>query len=272
MQERLIYRNHLNETIEFGRAGVYVKASDLHDYTWTVAQKNNRIAAFTRAVQTRTLPIIISAKSAEEGVAVRNRLLEIAEKDVLAKVPGRIIVGDYYLRCYVTASKKSKYLFSRRYLETSLTITTDEPYWVRESLNIFRKGKGTGEYLDYPIDYAYDFMPSSYKTVFFNADFIPSNFRMFIYGPCINPAVRINGHAYAVSCTAAAGEYITIDTVAKTVTKTGTDGTVTNLFNQRSRDAYIFEKIQPGDNAVSWDGEYGVDLVLMEERSEPKWT
>ena len=30
MQERVKYRNHLGEEIDFGRNGIYVKASELH--------------------------------------------------------------------------------------------------------------------------------------------------------------------------------------------------------------------------------------------------
>ena len=40
----------------------------------------------------------------------------------------------------------------------------------------------------------------------------------------------------------------------------------------RNKDSYIFEKIQPGTNYVIIDGDFGVDIILMEERSEPKWT
>ena len=84
--------------------------------------------------------------------------------------------------------------------------------------------------------------------------------------------VYVSGHAYAVRGEVAEGEYLTIDSTNKTITKTAADGTITNVFNLRSRDSYIFEKIKSGNNAVIWDGDFGVDVILMEERSEPKWT
>jgi phage-related protein len=94
---------------------------------------------------------------------------------------------------------------------------------------------------------------------------------MIIFGPCSAPTVYVSGHAYTVNCDAELGEYITIDSVEKTVTKTAIDGTTTNVFNLRGRESYIFEKIGAGANTVVWDGGYGVDIILMEERSEPKW-
>ena len=60
--------------------------------------------------------------------------------------------------------------------------------------------------------------------------------------------------------------------MSKKIYVTAIDGTITNVFNLRSRDSYIFDKIAPGMSSVTWDGNFGVDITLLEERSEPKWT
>ena len=272
MLERLKYKNHMGEVIDFGRFGIFVSGNDLHDYSWTVIQKNNKISAFKRSVATRTLPVTIFCPTVQEGIAARNRLMEVAEKDVLAKKPGQIIIGEYYFKCYITESKKSKYLASRRKMEVKLTLCSDLPYWVREDEHSFRKAGMTGHGLGYPYDYAFDYTSSYNKTVLTNTDFLASNFRMNIYGPCTDPVVYVSGHAYGVNCAVKVGEYITIDSVSKKVTLTALDGTITNVFNQRRRDSYVFEKIKSGSNAVTWSGDFGVDIILLEERSEPKWT
>lgn len=272
MLERLKYKNHLGEVIDFGRSGIFVSSNDLHDYSWTVTQKNDKISAFTRSVAKRTLPVVILCPTVEEGVAARNRLMEVAEKDVLAKKPGRIIIGDYYFQCYITESKKTKYLATRRRMEVKLTLTSDAPFWVRESAHSFWTGGASNLGLDYPFDYAFDFTPDAVISTLVNTGFTASNFRLVVFGPCENPVVYVGGHPYGVNCTLESGEYVTIDSVAKTVIKTALDGTATNLFNQRSRDAYIFEKIPSGQTAVSFDDDLRVDIVLLEERSEPRWT
>lgn len=272
MLERVKYRNHMGEVIDFGKSGIFIAASDLHDYQWVISKKNNKISCFEREVTNRTLPVTILCATVEDGLAARNRLMEVAEKDVLAKKPGQIIVGDYYYTCYITGSKKSSYLKSRRLMETKLTVTSDAPYWVREELHSFRKAGTSDQGLDYPFDYAFDFTSSFRSTTLTNTGFTASNFRMIIYGPCSSPSVYVSGHAYVVNCDIEDGEYLTIDSVAKTVTKTAADGTITNVFNLRGRESYIFEKIHSGDSMVTWDGEFGVDFILLEERSEPKWT
>ena len=273
MLERVQYIHHLNEAIGFGQDGIFVKSSDLHDYSWSVVKKNDKISGFKRGVKKRTLPVTIFAPTPEAGIAARNRLMEVAEKDVLAKKPGKLIVGGYYYCCYITESVKTSYLRTRRLMELKLTLHSDRDFWVRESFHIFRKpGAGGDQSYDYPFDYAYDYMPSVQRSTLTNTGFIASNFRMIIYGACVNPVVYIAGHAYGVNCRLEAGEYLTIDSAAKTVIKTSVDGTTTNQFNARLRKPYVFEPIRPGDSTVMWDGDFGVDIILLEERSEPKWT
>jgi len=274
MLEQLKYKNHINEVFEFGKDGIFVDTNDLHDYEWKVTTKGSRIASLGYAVSKRTLPITIICETEEQGIEARNRLFEVVEKDALAMKHGQIIIGNYYFKCFVTKSQKSNYLITKRHLKLKLTLTTDFPYWVKETTFSFRKtdDSASGEGLDFSFDYPYDYASEISSQNLNNTGFVGTNFRMIIYGACVNPSVYIAGHQYNVNCTVGAGEYLTIDSVNKTITLTGVDGTVTNMFNLRNRDSYIFEKIQPGSNTVTWEGDYGVDLILLEERSEPKWT
>lgn len=273
MLEQLIYKNHLNEVFEFGKNGIFVNMNDLHDYEWSVTKKGNRISSLDYVVTNRKLPVIIISKTKEEGIAARNRLLEVAEKDVLAMQHGRIIIGDYYFRCFITKSQKKNYLTSWRWMEVTLTLTSDYPYWVKESTFTFSKAdvSAGSKNLDFAHDYPYDFFADMGNKLLTNTGYVDTNFRMVIHGACSNPSVYINGHAYTVNCDVENGEYLTIDSVAKTITLTRNNGEVVNQFNSRSRESYVFQKIQPGTNIVTWEGEFGIDITLLEERSEPKW-
>lgn len=275
MLEKLKYKNHIGEVFESGADGIFVNTNDLRNYEWAVTTKGNRITAMDHSVRTKNLSVIIACESEAEGIAARNRLFEITEKDVLAMRHGRIISGDYYFKCFVTKSEKSSYLTSKRFMALDLTLTSDYPYWARDTTFVFRKlndGGLAGRMLDYSFDYPLDYTPTMGSREINNTGFVGSNFRMVIYGACVDPAVYISGHKYQVNCTVAAGEHLTIDSIAKTVALTAVDGTVINKFNDRNRDSYIFEKIQAGTNSVLWDGDFGIDLTLLEERSEPKWT
>lgn len=282
MFEQVKFVNHINEVMEWGKKGIFVNYNDLHDYSWDFTSDNNKISSFKKGIVQKTIPIIICCDSEEDGLLMKNRLMEYAEKDVLALRHGKIIIGDYYLKCYISGSKKGKYLEDKRYMTATLTVTTDYPQWVKESMVSFRtdgsvvtdttqetSGKRN---FDFNYDFHYDYTSGMRNKTLNNTGFVGTNFKLIIFGAAVNPAVHVAGHTYKVNCEVQAGEYLTIDSLAQTVILTRSDGTEVNEFNQRNRASYIFGKIPSGNNAVTWDGDFGFDIVLLEERSEPKWT
>lgn len=278
MLEQLKYKNHLNEVFEFGKDGIYVNTNSLRDYEWNVSTKGRRISSMDYSVRKKMLPVVIICDTEAQGIEARNKLFEVVEKDVLALKHGQIIVGDYYLKCFVTASKKSNYLLQKRLMEVDLTISTDFPCWVKETTTPYSlvgaaaTSGESSEFLDYPIPFPHDYYCNLTAKPLVNSNFVASNFRLIIYGACVNPTVSIADHTYQVNCTVEANEYLTIDSATKKIFITGNDGTVRNVFNLRNRASYVFEKIPTGSNVVSWNGNFAFDIVLLEERSEPKWT
>lgn len=272
MLEQLKYTNHKNETLEFGKGKLFVNENDLHNFKWTVISKNDRISGFKKGIVTKTIPIILKCDSIEEGIKLRNRLFEVCEKDVLAVKHGRLVIGDYYLKCYVTESKKTDYLIHNGYMKITAKISTDFPYWVKETTHTFGYGVGqVGTNLDFNRDFPSDYSSNLLGKQLNNTGFVPTNFRMVIYGACETPGITVGGHLYEVAASVAANEYLTIDSINKTIVLTHTDGTKENCFNLRNRDSYIFEKMPVGSSNVAVNNDFKFDIVLLEERSEPKW-
>jgi phage-related protein len=160
-----------------------------------------------------------------------------------------------------------------RYVSYTLTLTTDFPVWIKETKHVFRKTSASagGKNLDYPFDFPFDFKSTIGSSQFNNASIAASNFRMIIYGACTDPEIKIGGHVYKVSGKVEANEYLTIDSVTREIYLTKNDGTRVNRFDNRYRRSYIFEPIPAGIAYVSWEGDFGLDLILFDERSEPKW-
>ena len=275
MLEKLQYRNHLGEGITFGQDGFFVNENDLRDFTWSYTSKNNRLSSFQKGVVKKSLNVIIACTSEEDGLAKRNALFEVCEKDVLAKKHGKIIIGDYYMKCFVVGSKKSDYLYNNQTMKLKLTVVTDAPVWVKESTTVFRK-EGTsaeeGAFLDFKYDFPFDFAYELAIQNLINEDFVATNFRLIIYGACSNPRIHIGGHEYLINTDINSGEHLIIDSSEKTIVLVRSNGEKVNRFNSRNREAYVFEKIPVGANTVSWEGDFGFDVTLLEERSEPKWT
>lgn len=273
MIEQLKYTNHRNETLVFGKGKLFVNENDLRNFAWSITSKNDRISGFKKGIVSKTIPIILMCDSADEGLELRNKLFEVFEKDVLAVKHGKIIIGDYYLKCFVTESKKTEYQIHNGYMKLSIKVSTDFPYWIKETTETFNYGAGSaGTNLDFNRDFPSDYTSNLIGKQLNNTDFVPSNFRINVYGACENPKVTIAGHDYEVNVTIEANEYLTIDSISKTVVLTHADGTKENCFKNRNKESYIFEKLPVGISNVSANGDFKFDVTLLEERSEPKWT
>lgn len=280
--EKLRYINHLGEELAFGREGLYVNENELHNFSWDVVKVNNRISGFERGMQTRAIPVRVMCSSREDGIIKRNQLFEIPEKDVLARnhgnpVYGKLIINGYYCECYVTDSQKSRYTGLDNFMESEITITTDRPYWVKEEQldinrdNSFDPYAGT---LDFPFDFPFDLpLVVRRRVTRTNPGFYSSNFRMEIHGQAVNPTVDVNGHEYQVNAIVRNGETLIIDSISKTITLVN-DKTQerTNAFDARSRDSYIFEPLPSGQLEIVWNNSFNMEMYLLEERSEPKWS
>lgn len=273
MLEKISYKNHVNEVIDIGTKNVFVNKNDLRNFAWTVTSKNDRISAFRKKIVKKSIALQILCDTESEGIAIRNRIFEVMEKDVLAMKQGRIIIGDYYLKCYVTGSKKTEYLKKKRMMTLTLEVQTDFPNWIKETTTTFNYGAGSaGSNLDFNNDFPYDYTSNLIGQSLENTGFVESNFIINIYGECTNPKITISGHEYKVAAQVDVNEYLTINSVEKTIILTKTDGTIVNCFNLRNRDSYIFEKIAVGTNTVAASGNFKFDITLLEERGEPKWT
>lgn len=276
MRENFIFENHLGQRFEGIANGVYLNSNDLRNYQWSYDTINSRISRFYRKTTNRKLPLTVICKTDDEAVKVKNRLMEIAEVDIEAMIPGRIIVGEYYTNGYITASVKSSYNIKKRFCKIELTMTSDDPVWYREELYSFFSEGATvspnsgSDAIDYPWDYKWEYSPAANSIV---CDTVRDNaFIMRIYGEITNPAVTIGGHLYSVNGTVKAGENLLINSLTKTITLTKATGEKENWFDMRNRSSYIFEPIPPGQHLVVKNGTFGVDLTVIEKRSEPKWT
>lgn len=276
MLDKFIFENHLGQRFEGLPNGVYLNHKDLRNYSWSYETINNRISRFYMKTSKRRIPLVVNCDSDEAAIAVKNRLHELAEADIEAKIPGKIFVGDYYTNGYITSSSIINFQNSKRYCEIELTLTSDDPAWYREKTHTFTSNEGStigiGGGTDYPYDYQYDYALSQIgrKIV---CDTIGSNaFRLLIYGEAVNPSVIVGGHVYAINGTIGKGETLLIDSLAKTITLTTASGSKINWFDKRGHEQYIFEPIPVGQNTVSWIGTFGFDLTVIEKRSEPKWT
>ena len=85
------------------------------------------------------------------------------------------------------------------------------------------------------------------------------------------------GYIYELRTTLYDGEYAVIDSSTRyakdrKIVKVKADGTEENLFNSKNNESSIWEKIPAGLSIVSWNGAFGFDIILFNERGTPRWT
>ena len=101
-----------------------------------------------------------------------------------------------------------------------------------------------------------------------------------IYGPAVNPAIRIDGNWYRVDLTISEGGYLVVDPLAvpRAVTLVNADGSTVDAFSKARRGEglgggeYIFQPASAGTHEVEWDKSFGFDLTWYEEEGEPPWS
>lgn len=275
MLENFIYENHLGQRFVGLDRGVYLNYNNLRDYDWAYDTINSKISRFYRSVTKRNLPLVVACKTEAEAIMAKNQLLEFAEADIMARLPGKVYVNDYYTTGYITGSAKTNYLINDRMCNIKLTLTSDNPAWYREKKHVFIPGSNTESSIaggvDYPHDYPYDYALSMVGRRITNDAIGDSAFKLTIYGEVENPIITIGGHVYAVAGRLRAGETLSIDGLNKTITMITAQGVHVNWFDKRVRESYIFQPIPSGQSIVSWAGTFGFDLTIIEERSEPRW-
>lgn len=265
------YVNSMLEEVNLNSGAYKMMVSDILDYEWEVVESGSKIAGFKKAISKKNIDIDVLRMNGTSPRILSSELIDIFESDIHRMSPGKLYIGQYYLPCYIQSSKKQNW-------ETDVVMTcefgvvTDHAFWIREHPYYFKKSEvKSSNNKRYAYRYAYRYANGLMNTAIINDHYADCNFRMVIYGPITDPLVYIGGHEYLVNIVLEAGEYLEIDSAEETVTKVTFLGERINVFNNRNFVSSVFEPVHPGRQNVGWSGRFDFDLIIFEERSEPKW-
>lgn len=274
----LFYENSIGKRVDFTKVPFLIQnPEDLFSYEWKYETSKNysatgNITKFSKSVSSKTMDIAIWADSKEEYNKSLNLLNQIAEVDVLNLIPGRLYCDEYYLSCYLYTGKYSEYEEEFYTTNKKINVLTDIPFWIKETPYSFEaKALSISNVKKYAYKYPYRYSISAGENFIDNSHYADCNFKLRIYGPCVNPHIIIGTHRYQVWTILTAGEWLEIDSIRNKVYKVMVNGTKVSLFNERDKLSSVFEKIPPGRQRVAAPGTFNFDLVLYEERSEPEW-
>ena len=210
----------------------------------------------------------------EEWEAAVDYLCEVLSADVIDNKNGRLYTDTgFYMECKIIGSEKSDWKMGLPIMFNTMKILSDHPFWISETTYNFYSYDTvlSSNNKNYPGRYAYRYANGLSNAYIQNPHFSDANFDLIIYGPVVNPQVTIGEIPYLVNIVLEAGEYLKIDSRAGTVTKVMANGEIVNAFHNRQKGRQFFKKIPPGRHSVSWPGTFAWDIIIYEERSEPKW-
>ena len=257
------------------RSALAGTAEGVRGREWGYSIGYRSIAAATRAARECSLSVTFL------DLAVADELRRLADRDVAMATPGTLAVDGWSQRAYITAADPSS--ISRAHMAAKLTVVLLDGVWRKGhtvAFELLTAAAGDGEFLDLPYDLPHDLGVPSTRRYVDIAGWGAAPLRFTVYGPCVNPAIRIDGNWYRVDVTVPDGGYMVVDPLAtpRSVTVVGPDGSVTDAFAKARRGnglgggEYIFQPASPGTHEVEWDRSFGFDLTWYEEEGEPPWS
>lgn len=257
------------------RSALAGTAEGVRGREWGYSIGYRSIAAATRAA--RECPMSVTFLD----LSVADELRRLADRDVAMATPGTLAVDGWSQRAYITAADPSS--ISRAHMAAKLTVVLLDGVWRKGHTVAFEQltaTSGDGEFLDLPYDLPYDLGVPSTRRYVDVGEWGAAPLRFVVYGPCVNPAVRIDGNWYRVDVTVPDGGYLVVDPLAtpRSVTLAAADGSTTDVFAKARRGngsgsgEYIFQPASPGVHEVEWDRSFGFDLTWYEEEGEPPWS
>ena len=272
---RLQYIASSGNTYDLITDGRLVRDANFHAWEWeligTDLQFGRRISNIQKAPAAYSATLIAYG-SRDARKAYLDALHEDFESDIRNKTPGRIVWGDYYIECFILKSETAPDEV-QTWTDNKIEIYCPYPFWIKELKKSFlpQTSPAGQTFLDYQYDYTYDYYYGSPGIAIWQTDFpFTSEFMMMVYGPVENPRILVNGYPYQVNTTLYSNEYLIIDSRENTITKTLANGQRINIFDLRDKEQSVFEPMPGGDISFTWSGLFGFDLVIFNERSEPR--
>ena len=257
---------------------IRTRSANFHDFQWkpqgVTLQYGDKVTRFDKQSVVYDALLDVSGTIGDRKDAL-NELHTAFETDIAMMAPGRIVHGDWYIQCYIIASKT---FYKHPYTQNQISIYCPYPFWIYETAIAFTSGDYyQDEFLDYRIGYDYDYTPVyASKEITISSPF-GANMVVSIRGERgstkwnhdIDQIIYFDGKERFNVSRIYQGDTsfnLTIDTKNKSVWGNG------NWFNRRTKTSDFFAPLSSGTHTISFPRGLQGTIVFAQERSEPLWT
>ena len=256
----------------------YTELGDLKDWTWAFNQQYGKINTFRRSKQKYELTIGIASNYPDQ----HDVLCDIFTADVIAGSPGRLVINDWSLQCYITEAEHAYAIGLDR--QNKYVVTAINSTWVRTETKSYSGvpgGGGTEDDLGRDYSYSGGILGRGYNYGYSVADNhyasidLPgtgNGYEIMIYGPQINPVIYLDNQPIQVNVTLTNTERLQIvsNGSVKTIKILTPSNQETDAFVYRDKEHSPF--LELGQHTDLTYGQIRFDFTTIERRSEPTWT
>lgn len=256
------YENSVGERINLVKKPFRMTDANVFDSDWSTSVDGYKIS----------VSIDVFGKK-DEFRENMETLYRVTAVDSEQGIYGKLFINNYCIRCNVYSSEKTGWK-GFIYTEVSLIFLAPDLAWELAITKQFYKSEKpqVGFGLDYPFDYPFDYTGEKGGVLEWNIDTVTdSDFTMIVYGPCVNPRILINNNPYEVIITLESDECFVVDSQQQSITKFLSNGTTSNLFDDRGYNFSIFSPLPHGLVRFDWSGGFGYDITVYLKRREAPW-
>lgn len=281
MQDKIYYYDR-NDVLKLtlNEYPYYSEPSEFKDWIWGFNNQFGKLNTFYRNKE--TWPLVIGI--ANDSLKAHDDLCDIFSADILAEQPGKLVLRDWSLKCYITQAEYAYGTYTREFdRQAEFNVRAIDSTWYREKTRTFNgaaAGGGGDEDLwrDYVnlgsggvrgYNYGYN-MPAQHSG---QLDLAGSGngYKIVIYGPAVDPVIYMNNHPIQIFITIDEGDRLEIvsNGPTKTIEVIKPNGVRYNAFTYRSKEYTPF--IELSHHVDLTFGDIKFDITTIERRSEPTW-
>lgn len=261
--DKVRYVNTRGETINLVKAPLITNTKQFREFMYEI--ENGRVKASGEKVFAVPAALVGNKKT-------RDSTIDALAYDSEVNKQGKLYVNDWFIYCNF-AGISSVIVETDMGARLDLSFKASKSEWLKETTyNLFPNNGELSAGLNMPFNPPFNYS-SQVKNIkkIENSSVSNADFIFEFSGESENIEFDIGSTKYVVSSNISSDEIFYMNSYSKEVYKSR-DGLKVDLFSFTGDDTYIFTPIPPGEQAVSWVGNFPVKLTILERRRFPKWT